>query len=1102
MRGVGLICLEVALVSYLSAATRTVTLSTDSNAGGLSGSGSGAAGDLRDAMVHSAAGDTILFNCGTPCTITLGGPLPAITHDLTIDGGTLGRVIIDGGGLYRAFFVDTGTVALRNLQIQNTKAQGGKAGSPGGGGGGLGAGAGVFVNGSSAAVTIAGCSFINNSAVGGAGSSGTEGGGGGGMAFDGGPWGNTWPAGGGGGGGVLSVGLAGVAGNAGAGGKGGDGGGGGGGGAYLSGVGGAAGTVFASGPAGTAGATGDGVNGGSGGSGGFGGGGGGGADSNGSNGHGGNGGIGGFGGGGGGGGSAIQSAGQAGGNGGNGGPGAGGGGGGTGNGGVNGNGGGAGVLTPAMYGGRGNNGGLGGGGGGAAAGPAVFVRLGALTISTSTASGSTATGGAGGGFGQSGTADPTPVFNYGGTVNGSGTAGPVASAVTNSTTLPALSIHLQHNGTFTQGQSGATYTVSVSNAANAPTTSGLVTMTVSVPPKMALQSIAGTGWTCVAGENYCTRNDALAGGASYPNLTVTVEIAYDAPSPLVTSASIAGGGSASSTSTENTPIATSYPVLSITKTHTGNFTQGQNGATYTITVSNAQLSATTNGTVTAIDNVPSGLTLVSMAGTGWSCPVGGNYCTRADALANGASYPPITATVNVAANATSPQVNAVLVSGGGSPTNNGSDSTVINQNAKPPTLAITKTHTGSFTKGQNGATYTVTVSNTAGSATTSGTVTVTESLPSGMTLVSMAGTGWNCSSGNATCSRSDALAASASYPAITVTVNVAVNASSPLVNSVGVAGGGSASATANDSTVINAPVAAPTIGTVTPASGSGSSQSFTATYSSAGGFANLQWAQMLLAIATDGGGQAYCLVHYDVQGSGFWFYGDGGFFVGPNAPGSTSNRLQNSLCALSTSGSSVTGSGNTLTVHFSLVFKQGVARNIYLRTMDQYGQDTGWVQKGSWTLTAAPLGTMSVNPASGTGSTQTFALTYPDTPGFSGANTGWAQFLVAAASDGGGQPFCFVHYDRAGNGLWMYSSDVGYFLGPVAPGTASTALSSSACSVNTAGATVTDTNGNLVVNVPVTMKAPMSGAKKTFQRTLDLLNRDTGWVQSGVWIIP
>ena len=114
--------------------------------------------------------------------------------------------------------------------------------------------------------------------------------------------------------------------------------------------------------------------------------------------------------------------------------------------------------------------------------------------------------------------------------------------------------------------------------------------------------------------------------------------------------------------------------LSIAKTHTGNFTQGQNAATYTIGVSNTA-AGPTSGTVTVTETVPSGLTLISMAGTGWTCAA--NACARSDALLGGASYPPITVTVNVAANATSPKVNQAGVSGGGSASASTTDSTTI-----------------------------------------------------------------------------------------------------------------------------------------------------------------------------------------------------------------------------------------------------------------------------------------------------------------------------------------------------------------------------------------------------------------------------------------
>ena len=123
----------------------------------------------------------------------------------------------------------------------------------------------------------------------------------------------------------------------------------------------------------------------------------------------------------------------------------------------------------------------------------------------------------------------------------------------------------------------------------------------------------------------------------------------------------------------------------------------------------------------AIDSNLTGLSLVSMFGTGWTCgpPNPANTCTRSDVLAPGAAYPPITVLVNVGVNASSPQVNTVSVSGGGSAAANASDSTVITP-APSAQLTITKTHTGNFTQGQQGAQYNLTVTNAPGAGPTSG----------------------------------------------------------------------------------------------------------------------------------------------------------------------------------------------------------------------------------------------------------------------------------------------------------------------------------------------------------------------------------------------
>ncbi len=120
------------------------------------------------------------------------------------------------------------------------------------------------------------------------------------------------------------------------------------------------------------------------------------------------------------------------------------------------------------------------------------------------------------------------------------------------------------------------------------------------------------------------------------------------------------------------------PVLSIVKTHADNFAPGQQNATYTVIVSNSAGAGPTSGVVTVTETIPAGLTLVSMSGSGWSCPAGGNTCTTGAVLNAGAAYPPIVVTTNVSPSAQSSFVNQVSVTGGGiSTAATGADLTIV-----------------------------------------------------------------------------------------------------------------------------------------------------------------------------------------------------------------------------------------------------------------------------------------------------------------------------------------------------------------------------------------------------------------------------------------
>jgi uncharacterized repeat protein (TIGR01451 family) len=114
-------------------------------------------------------------------------------------------------------------------------------------------------------------------------------------------------------------------------------------------------------------------------------------------------------------------------------------------------------------------------------------------------------------------------------------------------------------------------------------------------------------------------------------------------------------------------------------------------------------------------------------------------------------------------------------------------------------LAITKSHSGDFSVGQQGV-YTIGVDNN-GPLDEPGPVTVSDTLPAGLSYVSATGTGWSCGAvgQDVTCTRTGVLASGASTANITLTVNVAAAAAPSVTNTASVAGANFDNAAANDS---------------------------------------------------------------------------------------------------------------------------------------------------------------------------------------------------------------------------------------------------------------------------------------------------------------
>ena len=137
-------------------------------------------------------------------------------------------------------------------------------------------------------------------------------------------------------------------------------------------------------------------------------------------------------------------------------------------------------------------------------------------------------------------------------------------------TRPLLGVSIARTADFLgQGQTGATYSVLVSNAAGAGPTSGLVTVTEVVPAGFTLVSMSGTGWNCSA--NACTRADVLKPGSSYPPITVTMNVAPDGPHFVSNEVAVSGGGAA--------PVAASDVVNILLRPVTPVLSSPANGAT-------------------------------------------------------------------------------------------------------------------------------------------------------------------------------------------------------------------------------------------------------------------------------------------------------------------------------------------------------------------------------------------------------------------------------------------------------------------------------------------------------------------------------------------
>jgi len=418
-----------------------------------------------------------------------------------------------------------------------------------------------------------------------------------------------------------------------------------------------------------------------------------------------------------------------------------------------------------------------------------------------------------------------------------------------------------------------------------------------------------------------------------------------------------------------------------------------------------------------------------------------------------------------------------------------------------PHLTIVKTHTGNFTQGQNGAAYTITVSNS-GTAATNGPVTVTENPPAGLAVAGMSGASWNCPGDN-TCSRSDALNPGQAYPAITVTAMVAGNAASSITNQATVSGSLLPGQTASDpTTILPGAVGTPGVVSVNPVTSSGSTQTYTFQFSDTVGYQALGVVNVLINQYLDG--RQGCYMAYSVPDNVLYLVTDAGAGLLPGKVLNGSGATSNSQCGISGAGSSASGSGNTLTLTLNVTFTNTFGGNkvVYAAAQDAQGDNTGWVVMGVHGVPPLPStfpNPLGMSPPSGNVLASTITFTYQDQSSATNLQTVWA--LINTAIDGRGA--CYVAYYLPGNQVYLYPDNGdGTQASSIALNGTNT-IGNSQCTISAQGSAVETSGTTLTVTLPITFKTAFAGFKGVWLAAQTLGGAQTSaWQALGAWNVP
>jgi hypothetical protein len=291
----------------------------------------------------------------------------------------------------------------------------------------------------------------------------------------------------------------------------------------------------------------------------------------------------------------------------------------------------------------------------------------------------------------------------------------------------------------------------------------------------------------------------------------------------------------------------------------------------------------------------------------------------------------------------------------------------------------------------------------------------------------------------------------------------------------------------------------------------GSSSTITLIASDPAGYANINLVDLLINYWLDG--QNACYVAFVPSGpsaGSLLLVDNNGDAEGPYGtvalPGSgTATNLQ---CTINGIGSSVSGSGNLLTLTISITFYPSTfagPRVLYASAADNTG-NSGWQSSGVFTV-GPPSPLVSMSPTSGSGSSSTFTFYLNDANGWQDGN------IVDVLMNSGinGAKACYFAYvpavqalylvDEAGDAGGPFAGSVS-FSGSSSYGTGSGTAGNSQCTIIGNGSSYSISGTSLALTVSFTFKPSFAGDQIFYLAVRDNTYPYTsGWLPAGSWTV-